>query len=168
MADPVGTVTPPPIGTVGTNYGFSVGLPASKSSGVDTKGDKDMFLKLLVAQMKYQDPTKPTDASAFLAQTAQFTLVEKMDALESSQAEMLATNHIQAATALVGNTVSWNDIKEKDADGKPIVHTGPVDGVTITNGIPTLLIGSDEIALSEVTKVTKTPVPTPPKVPPTA
>jgi flagellar basal-body rod modification protein FlgD len=162
MADPIGTVNPPPIGTVGTNYGFSVGQSSSTKNGVvDTKADKDMFLKLLVAQMKYQDPTKPTDASQFLAQTAQFTLVEKMGALQDSQAEMVATNHIQAATALVGHTVSWNDPKEKDAEGKAVVHTGVVDAVTIMNGTPTLLIGSSGIALSDITKVAKTPPTTP-------
>lgn len=160
MADPIGTVRTPPIGTIGTNYGFSVGDRNAAGGGVDTKSDKDMFLKLLVAQMKYQDPTKPTDASQFLAQTAQFTLVEKMEALQDSQAEIAATNHIQAATSLVGETVSWNDPEEKDADGKPVVRTGVVDGVTITNGVPTLLIGSTEIALSDITKVTRTPAPT--------
>jgi flagellar basal-body rod modification protein FlgD len=158
MAESTGKVTPPPIGTLGKDYGFSVGKSTSESGGIDTKGDKDMFLKLLIAQMKYQDPTKPTDASQFLAQTAQFTLVEKMAALQESQAEMVATNHIQAATSMVGNTVSWNDAKEKDADEKAIVHTGVVDGVTITNGKPTLLIGKIEIALTEVTKVTKPPI----------
>ncbi len=157
MTSTTGNVTPPPIGTIGTNYGFSVGQSSSTKNGeVDTKADKDMFLKLLVAQMKYQDPSKPTDASQFLAQTAQFTLVEKMDALQESQAEMVATNHIQAATALVGHTVSWNDPQEKDAEGVAVVRTGVVDGVTIKNGVPTLLIGTTGIALSDVTKVTKT------------
>jgi flagellar basal-body rod modification protein FlgD len=100
MADPIGTVNAPPIGKVGVDYGFSQGQAPSRSSGADNKSDKDMFLKLLVAQMKYQDPTKPTDASAFLAQTAQFTLVEKLEAVQDSQAEMVASSHIQAATAL--------------------------------------------------------------------
>ncbi len=162
MAEPVGTVTPPPIGKVGQNYGFSVGeRNSAKSGGVDTKSDKDMFLKLLVAQMKYQDPTKPTDASQFLAQTAQFTLVEKLEALQESQEEMLATNHVQAATALVGTTVSWKDKEKVDTEGKPVVNSGVVDGVTISNGVPTLLIGKTELALSEVTKVTKPAAPTP-------
>jgi len=122
---------------------------------VDSKGDKDMFLKLLVAQMKYQDPSKRTDASQFLAQTAQFTLVEKLDNLEASQEEMLASSHIQAATALVGTTVSWNDPEAKDPKGVPVVKTGVVDGVSIKNGVPTLLLGATELALSDVTKVTK-------------
>jgi flagellar basal-body rod modification protein FlgD len=157
MADPIGTVNAPPIGKVGVDYGFSQGQASSRSSGADNKSDKDMFLKLLVAQMKYQDPTKPTDASQFLAQTAQFTLVEKLEAVQDSQAEMVASSHIQAATALVGETVSWNDPEVKDADGKAVVKTGVVDAVTITGGVPTLLIGGTEVALSDVVKVTKTP-----------
>jgi hypothetical protein len=36
-----------------------------------------------------------------------------------------------------------------------------VEGVTISNGVPTLLIGKFEIALSDVTKVSKTPAATP-------
>ena len=154
MVDPIGTLTPP-LGKVGQNYGYSVGTSNTGDKGVDTAADKDMFLKLLVAQMKYQDPSKPTDASQFLAQTAQFTLVEKMDNLEASQEEMVASNHIQAATALVGTTVSWNDPEAKDPKGVPVVKTGVVDGVSIKNGVPTLLLGATELALSDVTKVTK-------------
>jgi len=154
MSDPVGSIAPP-IGKVGQDYGFSQGESPSTANGVDSKGDKDMFLKLLVAQMKYQDPSKPTDASQFLAQTAQFTLVEKLDNLEASQEEMLASSHIQAATALVGTTVSWNDPEAKDPKGVPVVKTGVVDGVSIKNGVPTLLLGATELALSDVTKVTK-------------
>ena len=35
------------------------------------------FLKLLVAQLKYQDPSKPMDSSEFMAQNAQLTALEK-------------------------------------------------------------------------------------------
>jgi flagellar basal-body rod modification protein FlgD len=155
VSENVGTVKAPPIGKVGVNYGFSQGESNSTAGGVDSKGDKDMFLKLLVAQMKYQDPSKPTDASQFIAQTAQFTLVEKLDNLEKSQDEMLASNHIQAATALVGTTVSWNDPEKKDDKGVPVVNTGLIDGVNIKNGVPTLLLGKTELALGDITKVTK-------------
>ncbi len=38
---------------------------------------KDMFLKLLVAQIKHQDPLNPADGVQFLTQLAQFTQVEQ-------------------------------------------------------------------------------------------
>ena len=47
-------------------------------AGSKSVGDQDTFLKLLVAQLKYQDPSNPADSTQFLAQTAQFTQVEKL------------------------------------------------------------------------------------------
>ena len=38
---------------------------------------KDTFLQLLVAQLKNQDPLKPQDGSAFVAQLAQFSTLEQ-------------------------------------------------------------------------------------------
>jgi len=39
---------------------------------------KDAFLQLLVTQLQHQDPTKPQDDSAFIAQLAQFSSLEKL------------------------------------------------------------------------------------------
>jgi flagellar basal-body rod modification protein FlgD len=151
MSTPLGSVAPP-VGTVGQQTGFTAGLPAS-SSATGGAGDKDMFLKLLVAQMKYQDPSKPTDASAFLAQTAQFTLVEKMAALAASQATMTQSSQLQAATSMVGQTVSWTG---KDVKGADVAESGVVTGVSISaSGTATLLVGDEEVAVGDVTKITK-------------
>jgi len=40
-------------------------------------GEKDIFLKLLVAQMEHQDPLKPQDATQMSSQLAQFNMVEQ-------------------------------------------------------------------------------------------
>jgi flagellar hook assembly protein FlgD len=149
----IGSLPVLPTGKVGTDYGYSVGTSTSGDKGIDTKADKDMFLKLLVAQMKYQDPSKPTDASAFLAQTAQFTLVEKMGALAQAQEESAATSQLQAATSLVGSTVTWSS---QDDKGNSVEHTGVVDAVTIKGGVPSLSVGASSLSLADVTKVTAT------------
>jgi flagellar basal-body rod modification protein FlgD len=87
-----------------------------------------------------------------VAQTAQFTLVEKMDALAVAQESMLESSQLQSATGLVGSSVSWITKDSKDAD---VTNAGVVTGVSITGGVPTLLVGDKEVALSAVTKVTK-------------
>ena len=48
-----------------------------------------MFLQLLVAQMRYQDPMNPTDSSEFLAQTAQFTALEKMQTVADQTSQLV-------------------------------------------------------------------------------
>jgi hypothetical protein len=49
--------------------------------------DQDAFLKLMVAQLRYQNPMSPADPQAFLAQTAQFTTVEKLTQLTQQLAD---------------------------------------------------------------------------------
>ena len=39
--------------------------------------DKNMFMKLLVAQLRNQDPMKPTDGMQFVAELAQFQQLEQ-------------------------------------------------------------------------------------------
>ncbi len=50
---------------------------ATASSRKSDIGQKDIFLKLLVAQMKNQDPLKPQDATQMSSQLAQFNMVEQ-------------------------------------------------------------------------------------------
>ena len=62
---------------------------AGTSSSTSGSADKDMFLQLLVAQMRYQDPMNPTDSSEFLAQSAQFTALEKMQDVADQTSALL-------------------------------------------------------------------------------
>ena len=54
------------------------------TAGTDSSAaTKDMFLKLLVAQIKNQDPLTPADGTQFVAQLAQFTQLEQTLAMAS-------------------------------------------------------------------------------------
>ena len=112
---------------------------------------KDTFLKLLVAQLKYQDPSKPADATQFLAQTAQFTVVEKLEELSKQQTEMVTAQLMTSATSMIGRTVVYtgNDGKE---------YTGVVASTTIGSN-PQLKVGNTDVALSQVKEVRPTTKP---------
>jgi flagellar basal-body rod modification protein FlgD len=107
---------------------------------------KDDFMKLLVAQLRYQDPSSPTDPSAFMAQTAQFTMLEKLSALADSQQQLVAAQLQFGASNLVGKTVSYTG-----ADGKEA--TGVVSAATITGSNPTVRVGNTDVPLSSVKEV---------------
>lgn len=70
--------------------------------------NQDTFLKLLVAQMKYQDPLAPTDSTQFLTQTAQFTTVSTLQQIEKDQQAIQHTNQLLAASGMVGRGVTYS------------------------------------------------------------
>jgi flagellar basal-body rod modification protein FlgD len=112
---------------------------------------KDAFLKLLIAQLKYQDPSKPVDSSQFMAQTAAFTQVEKLQSMADDSSASLALQQGLAATSLVGRTVSYHD-----ADG--VAQSGVVTSASFGgsgSAEPVVHIGSATVPLSSVIEVTQ-------------
>jgi flagellar hook assembly protein FlgD len=76
--------TPIRVNDFGASTGASAGGTAVKKS---TSLGKDDFLKILMTQLKYQDPMSPADPSQFMSQLSQLTQVEQLqnmaDSLES-------------------------------------------------------------------------------------
>ncbi|GAB1643313.1 flagellar hook assembly protein FlgD [Krasilnikovia sp. MM14-A1259] len=105
--------------------------------------DQDTFLKLLVAQLKYQDPSNPADSTQFLAQTAQFTQVEKLGQIEN----VLKSQQLIGASALVGQQVSYKD--DNGATQTGVVSTAKLNG----DSDPILVVGNMDVLLSKVTEV---------------
>jgi flagellar basal-body rod modification protein FlgD len=123
------------------------GAPTATASPTAT-ADKDMFLNLLVAQMRYQDPLNPTDSGQFLAQSAQFTALEKMQAVADQTAMLLSSQMAFGATGLVGRDVTWTDA----ATGT--TSSGVVSGVTFSAEGPLLDVGGKQVPLALVATVT--------------
>jgi flagellar basal-body rod modification protein FlgD len=122
------------------------------ASGTDQMG-KDTFLKLLVAQLKYQNPMSPSDPSTFMAQTAQFSMVEKLESMEAATNQLLTAERSRTATGMLGNQVTWTG-----ADGKDT--SGVVTGVRMGADGPTLEVGDTDVPYASVTKVTQAPTKT--------
>lgn len=102
--------------------------------------DKDAFLGLLVAQMKYQDPLEPTSNTEFVAQYAQFSSLEQMQ-------NMSATLELSRASALVGQVVSVNTT---NSNGQAVQLQGKVDYVIYENSKAYVSIGGALYSLDDV------------------
>ncbi|SNR42296.1 flagellar hook assembly protein FlgD [Blastococcus mobilis] len=96
--------TPGVTGIEGTYY-----TPASSTVDRPDQMGKDVFMKLLVAQMRYQDPGNPVDSSQMMSQTATFSQVEKLEQLVNQNASMLVLQESATAGALVGRTATYTD-----------------------------------------------------------
>ena len=79
------------------------------SSAVKTNMDYNSFLKLFMAQMKNQDPTKPNDPTATLSQLASFSNVEQSIKLNDKLETLISASNATLASALLGKTVSSLD-----------------------------------------------------------
>jgi len=146
--------------STGSTTGTGATGTQSSTTAVSKDFDKDTFLKLLVAQLKYQDPSNPTDATQFMSQTAQFTVVEKLDALSTLDQQVLDATRTQSAASLIGRQVTYTDYSGTS-------RTGTVSGTTFGSQNPTLTIDGTAVAMDAVTAVgTVTAVAT--TAPPTA
>jgi flagellar basal-body rod modification protein FlgD len=89
------------------NTSYATANAGSAESGADTAAkssnstvSKDMFLQLLVAQIKYQDPMNPADGATYLTQLAQFQQLEQgINTGEDVAAIKSALEEIAAAQA---------------------------------------------------------------------
>jgi flagellar basal-body rod modification protein FlgD len=110
--------------------------------------DKDMFLKLLVTQLKYQDPLNPADPNEFLGQTAQFTSVEKLTQLAENSTQSALATKMSTASSMIGRDVSYAGTGGTDT-------TGLVQSAHINDGGDIVLALSDgnEVNLSAVKSI---------------
>lgn len=122
-------------------------------------GSPDMFMKLLVAQLKYQNPMSPTDSNQQMSQMAVFAQVEKLGQLVAAQKTSQAWQEKLSAESLVGKQVTGTATDHTD-------HTGLVTGVTFGVGGPELtLADGGTLAIGDVTQVGQPAVPATPAQP---
>jgi flagellar basal-body rod modification protein FlgD len=136
----------PEIPSIPYVLGSEANQPPGNARQPTNELDQDAFLKLLVAQLRYQNPMSPADPQAFLAQTAQFTTVEKLTQLTTQLADSDRMAQIATGSALVGRVVTYQ------------LDDGTTLPGTVTSARPTedgcvLVVNDTEIPLDAVTAV---------------
>ena len=113
------------------------------------------FLQILSTQLTNQDPLKPLDDQAFLAQIAQFSTLEQTSQLNSSISQMLTVQSVTQSVGLIGRTVTVNP-----ASGTGSSFSGQVSGLDYVSGTLQLTVknsasGAQQtgIALSQISSI---------------
>ena len=96
---------------------------AKSTSMVDYNG----FLQLLIAQMRNQDPTNPTDSTEYMSQLAQLSSVEQAVQTNAKLDSLLSQSAIAQADGLIGRTATFTDETGKTT-------TGVIKEITIIQG----------------------------------
>ena len=115
---------------------------------------KDDFLKLFVTQLKYQDPMSPTDDSQFVAQMAQFSMVEGINNVESTLGSL-------QGVGMIGKQITYTA-----DDGS--TKTGTATSIALSGSTYTVQVGNDDVDPANILAVAAagasdatTPTPTP-------
>ena len=109
---------------------------------------KDDFMKLMLATLKYQDPTQPMDTQQLLEQTSTMTNMEQMIKMtEASQKSFEAQQRAQGAS-MVGKTAVYDTI---DKEGNAKTTAGVIDAVEfLDEGKITVHIGKEKIDMADI------------------
>ena len=106
--------------------------------------DKDDFLKILIAQLQNQDPTKPMEDKEFIAQMAQFSSLEQMTNLSTGFEKLSGMLNSGQALGVLG--------KEVDVVVAGELFSGRVSEVT-QGSFPQVLIDGTYYDFGDVQRV---------------
>ncbi|MFH1514166.1 MAG: flagellar hook capping FlgD N-terminal domain-containing protein [bacterium] len=124
-------------------------LPSQRPTPSD-EVDKTTFLKLLVMQLRYQDPIDPMKSEQFLGQVAQFNALEQQINLNDSFDKFLGFQALTQASSLIGKEVQAISTSSGNAE----LVGGVVEEVILLNGMPILKLSTgDEVSIEAVVKV---------------
>ncbi len=97
-------------------------------STVSTATDIQMdYMKLLIAQLQYQNPLEPLDNNEMASQLAQFSQLHQLESMSTSFADVLAITNRSYANSLLGKNVTF--FVEDETTGALDKKVGSVDSV---------------------------------------
>ncbi len=107
---------------------------------------KDDFLRMLVTELKHQDPLNPVEDKEFMAQMAQFSTLEQMTNMTHALEGLSFATQVSHGVSLIGRTIRY-----EDADGA--MSEGVAASVIVGDGAVKLKVGDREIDPAAVRSV---------------
>jgi flagellar basal-body rod modification protein FlgD len=84
--------------------GENTASSSSTSAAASSSSERDIFMTLLVAQLKNQDPLAPQDGAQFVAQLAQFNSLDQLVGIRQSIDQLVAAMQQGQETKIPANT----------------------------------------------------------------
>ena len=112
--------------------------------------DSEVFMKLLVTQLRNQDPSSPMDTNQMISQQTQLAMMEQITNQTTTGNENFSLQMRIAAANLVGKQVSYTDATSGAA------VTGTATAVSYAQSVPTVTVNGKEVALDVISGITTT------------
>lgn len=134
-------------------------IPSSQRTTSDELGQDD-FLKLMVEQMRNQNPLDPQDNSEFFNQIAQFQTLDAMNVISEAITTLVEISGLSNASSLIGRTIVAEVEQRPDPETgfprPPQDVTGVVDRVTFDDNGAVLHVGALAIPAAAVVEISDT------------
>lgn len=113
--------------------------------------DKDAFFKLLITQLKNQDPLQPMEDKEFIAQMAQFSSLEQMQNMNQNLSKFMELREVSQGAALIGKKIEGT----VEAGEKEEVVEGVVEKVSFEGDKAFALLedGETKVAVENINAV---------------
>lgn len=135
-----------------STYGDNYSNQSTKKTANSELG-KDEFLKLLVAQLKNQDPMSPMQDKDFIAQLAQFSTLEQTSNMSSSIEELKNSMLLLYGHSLLtqGAAMIGKAAVAVDSSGKEI--SGRINSVKIVDNVMKVMVGDTLVTMEDIKEI---------------
>lgn len=126
------------------------------TTDVNNTLDKDAFLKLLLTELKYQDPMDPVKDKEFMAQMASFSTLEQMTNLNTSFSQLssnITDNLLPGLLMQQSGTMIGREVTYINPDDSTASLTGIIESALITNGTAYYVIDGKEVAANNILEI---------------
>lgn len=121
---------------------YSIGAVQTSERTRSTEMGKDTFMALLVASLKYQDPTQPMSTTEMVSQTTQLNTLDKLSELTEVSQQAFLIQVRSAVSQMVGQEVEYMDNGD--------LKKGVVSAANIASTIPTLTVNGVEVSYGSI------------------
>lgn len=108
--------------------------------------DSEVFMALLVAQLRNQDPSSPMDTNEMLSQQTQMASLEQLTNMSSTSSEQFALTMRMAAMNTIGQEVSY-------LDDEGAVVSGVASAASFAESVPTIKVGDKSVSLDAILSI---------------
>jgi flagellar basal-body rod modification protein FlgD len=122
-------------------------LAANQASSRSQTMDSEVFMKLLVTQLRNQDPSSPMDTNQMISQQTQLAMMEQITNQTTTANENFSLQMRIAAANLVGKQVSYTDA----TSGTSI--TGTATAVSYAASVPTVTVNGKKVNLDVISGI---------------
>ena len=132
---------------------FTGGISAGTTPAAPPKQemDSEVFMTLLVAQLRHQDPSSPMDTTEMMAQQTQLASMEKLTEISEVTQEQFALTMRMAAMGMVGREVSY--LAE---DGSAVA--GQAASASFAAAVPTISVDGEAIDIDRILSIQSTDI----------